>query len=126
MDEPDYKQLSEKFKLLAHPERLRILDALRREPECVCHLEALLGKPQPYVSQQLRVLREANIIIDEKEGMNVFYRLADAELISWLDVVLGPVLGEHPGIAHHKALISCACPKCETDARTVHLIAGPA
>jgi DNA-binding transcriptional ArsR family regulator len=42
--EPDYRRLSEKLKLLAHPERLRILDVLRREPECVCHLEALRRK----------------------------------------------------------------------------------
>jgi DNA-binding transcriptional ArsR family regulator len=50
---PGYQQLRESFKLLARPERLRFLDVLRREPECVCHLEVLLGKPQPYVSQQL-------------------------------------------------------------------------
>ncbi|RME47127.1 MAG: ArsR family transcriptional regulator, partial [Caldilineae bacterium] len=42
---PSYRHLANKIKLLAHPERLRILDAIRREPECVCHLTALLGKP---------------------------------------------------------------------------------
>lgn len=111
---PDYKQLSDRFKLLAHPERLRILDALRREPECVCHLEALLGKPQPYVSQQLRILRDANLIIDEKDGLNVYYRLVDDEMAAWLDVALGPVEGEHPEMARHKKVIACPCPKCET------------
>ena len=65
---PDYETLSSRLKLLAHPERLRILDVLRRDAECVCHLEALLGKPQPYVSQQLRFLRQAGLIVDEKEG----------------------------------------------------------
>lgn len=64
----DYEGLSTRLKLLAHPERLRILDAVRRDSECVCHLEALLGKPQPYVSQQLRLLRDAGVIIDEKQG----------------------------------------------------------
>ena len=92
---PNYEYLSDRFKLLAHPERLRILDALRRDAECVCHLEALLGKPQPYVSQQLRILREANLIVDEKDGLNVYYRLVDEEMTAWLDVVLGPVAGEH-------------------------------
>ncbi|RME71852.1 MAG: transcriptional regulator [Chloroflexi bacterium] len=111
---PDYKQLTNRLKLLAHPERLRILDVLRREPECVCHLEALLNKPQPYVSQQLRVLRQAGIIQDEKEGHNVFYRLADSEIAAWLNQILGPVQGEHPEIAHHKRLISCGCPKCDS------------
>lgn len=115
MNEPllDYEDLSARLKLLAHPERLRILDALRRDAECVCHLEALLGKPQPYVSQQLRILRDAGVIRDEKDGVNVFYRLIDRDIIGWLDAVLGPAQGEHPDMARHKKVISCACPKCE-------------
>jgi ArsR family transcriptional regulator len=111
-DEPDYERLGATLKLLAHPERLRILDVLRRDAECVCHLEALLHKPQPYVSQQLRLLREFNVIADEKEGNNVFYRLVDEDVAAWLDRILGPVTGEHAGIAHHKQLIACPCPKC--------------
>jgi ArsR family transcriptional regulator len=115
MDEPDYKQLSDKYKLLAHPERLRILDVLRREPECVCHLEALLGKPQPYVSQHLRILREAGIIVDEKEGMNVYYRLVASDVLAWLDLALGVVQSPHPAMAYHKAVIACLCPKCKSE-----------
>ena len=110
--EPDYENISASLKLLAHPERLRILDVLRREAECVCHLEALLNKPQPYVSQQLRLLRELNVIQDEKEGNNVYYRLVDPEIAVWLEHILGPVTGEHAGIARHKQLIACPCPKC--------------
>lgn len=115
---PNYETLSSRLKLLAHPERLRILDVLRRDAECVCHLEALLDKPQPYVSQQLRSLRQAGLIMDEKEGQNVFYRLSNAEIRSWLEQILGPVNGEHPEMAQHKKLISCACPKCADDAAT--------
>lgn len=111
---PAYDTISDRLKLLAHPERLRILDALRRDAECVCHLEALLGKPQPYVSQQLRVLREAGVIQDEKDGINVFYRLIDSDLLSLLDAVLGPAHGDHEDIVRHKRLISCPCPKCDT------------
>lgn len=109
---PDYDAISSRLKLLAHPERLRILDVLRRNAECVCHLEALLGKPQPYVSQQLRFLRQAGLIIDEKEGQNVFYRLVDVEIAAWLDQVLGVSQGEHVEMAQHKRLIACPCPKC--------------
>ena len=111
---PDYNMLSDRFKLLAHPERLRILDVLRREPECVCHLIALLGKPQPYVSQQLRILREANLIVDERDGLNIYYRLVDEEIARWLDAALGPVEGNHPDMVRHKKIIACPCPKCET------------
>ena len=88
--EADYELLADRLKLLAHPERLRILDAIRRDAECVCHLEALLGKPQPYVSQQLRLLRDAGLIEDRKQGQNVYYWLKDEEVRAWLDAVLGP------------------------------------
>src|SRR4051812_45188248 len=100
--EAGYERLANRLKLLAHPERLRILDAIRRDAECVCHLEALLRKPQPYVSQQLRLLREAGLIEDSKQGQNVYYLLADNEVRAWLDAVLGSAEGELPSLAQHK------------------------
>ncbi|HAJ35981.1 MAG TPA: ArsR family transcriptional regulator [Chloroflexi bacterium] len=112
MNTADYELLSAKLKVLAHPERLRILDVLRREPECVCHLEALLGKPQPYISQQLRLLREAGVITDEKQGQNVFYHLSDAEVSAWLDVVLGPIDQSDFGANQREFIVACTCPKC--------------
>lgn len=123
----DYERLGAQLKLLAHPERLRILDALRRDSECVCHLEALLGKPQPYISQQLRLLRDATVIVDEKLGQNVFYRLSDDTVRAWLDVVLGPVMGERPDLAQHEQVNACPCPKCNNDmppAASVILLKG--
>ena len=99
----NYESLSDRLKVLAHPERLRILDVLRREPECVCHLEALLAKPQPYVSQQLRLMREAGIIADEKqEPEQALARLANDEVRKWLDVVLGPPVGEYAEVEGHR------------------------
>lgn len=119
---PDYETLSSRLKLLAHPERLRILDVLRRDAECVCHLEALLGKPQPYVSQQLRFLRQAGLIADEKEGQNVYYRLIDAEVMRWLDQVLGPAQDEDPALTAHKQVIACPCPKCSEEVVSLELM----
>ena len=115
----DYELLSVRLKLLAHPERLRILDAIRRDSECVCHLEVLLGKPQPYVSQQLRLLRDAGVIVDEKQGQNVFYRLSDDEVRAWLDVVLGPVEDGNAASAQHERVIACSCPKCNDEMQMV-------
>lgn len=115
MAQPDYQRESERLRLLAHPERLRILDAVRRDAECVCHLEALLGKPQPYVSQQLRLLRDAGIIADERQGQNIYYRLVDSDVRAWLDAILGVVEGEMPEMAGHKRVIACPCPKCSDE-----------
>ena len=119
----DLNDHAERFKLLGHPVRLQILDVLRRSPECVCHLEALLGKPQPYISQQLRLLREAGIVADSKEGLNVFYQLVDSQAAALLNAALGPVLpGER---TLHQALPGCICPKCAAPLRQeIRLVAA--
>jgi DNA-binding transcriptional ArsR family regulator len=108
-----YRQQANLLRLLAHPARLQILDMLRRDEECVCHLSALLHKPQPYVSQQLSVLRTAGLITDEKDGTNVFYRLADPHVAECLEGILGPLSNGHAGHRpEHVATEGCACPKC--------------
>ena len=109
---PDYENLSRRFKLLAHPVRLRILDALRRDAECVCHLETLLGKPQPYVSQQLRILREAGVIQGERDGQVIYYRLVDEDVRAWLAALLDVNQGQDGSPRDHEQLIGCSCPKC--------------
>ena len=111
MTDSDYNYLAKRLKLMAHPERLRMLDVLRRSPECVCHLEALLGRPQPYISQQVRLLHRAGVLRSEKRGQNTFYRVSDPEMLSWLNQVLGPVPQAEREI--HQALPDCTCPKCQ-------------
>jgi hypothetical protein len=54
------------------------------------------------------------VIQDEKSGVNVFYRLIDSDLLILLDAILGPAQGDHEEMVRHKRLISCPCPKCET------------
>jgi ArsR family transcriptional regulator len=81
----DYAREARLFKLLMHPVRLAILDLLRAGEACVCELEAGLHQRQAYVSQQLRVLREAGLIEDRREGWNVFYRLVDPGVLGVLD-----------------------------------------
>jgi DNA-binding transcriptional ArsR family regulator len=51
-----YTDATVRFKALAHPVRLQILDMLRSGEVCVCHMETALGKRQAYISQQLMVL----------------------------------------------------------------------
>jgi ArsR family transcriptional regulator len=100
-----------------HPVRLAILDLLRADEACVCHLEAALHCRQAYISQQLMVLREAGVIEDRREGWNVYYRLADDRILGVLDAARAAV-GESPGQASPPD--DCACPKC----RAASLAAG--
>lgn len=123
-DTAEYEAIASRLRLLAHPERLRILDAVRRDAECVCHLEALLGKPQPYVSQQLRLLREGGLVSAEQQGQNIYYRLCNDEVAGWLDALLGPIAEDWQGLERHMHLPACPCPKCGDDAaRTVSPVA---
>jgi ArsR family transcriptional regulator len=105
------------FKTLAHPIRIAILDLLRHDEECVCHMEAILGKRQAYISQQLAVLRAAQIIIDRRDGMNTFYRVVRPEIYPLLDAAraLSPVSGAAPLVPIRRE--SCPCPKCSPVAR---------
>lgn len=80
-----FTQQANYFRALAHPVRLQILAILRQGEACVCHLEAILRRRQAYISQQVRVLKEAGLLVERKEGLFVFYRLADPVLISLLD-----------------------------------------
>jgi DNA-binding transcriptional ArsR family regulator len=105
MKQGAYRQAARLFHMLSHQARLRILDELRRDEACVCHLQEVLGRPQAYISQQLRVLREAEAVTARKDGVLVYYRLADPRVERMLEQVLGPA-----GPATR--LPSCPCPKC--------------
>ena len=105
MKDNAHRQASKLFQIVSHQARLRILDELRRDEACVCHLQEVLGRPQAYVSQQLRVLREAEVVTARKDGLLVYYRLAGRRVERLLEEVLGPA-------EQATRLPSCPCPKC--------------
>ncbi|MBC8448084.1 MAG: helix-turn-helix transcriptional regulator [Chloroflexi bacterium] len=100
------------FKALAHPARLRILEALEQDEACVCHLEALLGLRQPYISQQLAVLRQAGLVSDRQEGLYVFYQLADERVPALLTLAQGEAT-DASRRSPVRPLPHCPCPKCQ-------------
>ena len=101
-----YERVSDVLQVLSHPVRLQILDELRLGEACVCHLQALVGRPQPYVSQQLSKLREADLVTDRREGGFVYYRLSDGGVGRILEALLGPAEERGP-------VDACSCPRCE-------------
>jgi ArsR family transcriptional regulator len=66
------------FKALADPTRLRIMLLLRRRELCVCELMFILGMEQSRVSHHMRILREAGIAEDVREGRWIIYRVPGA------------------------------------------------
>lgn len=66
------------LKAMGEETRLKILSYLTLDAFCVCELVELLEMSQPSISQHLRRLREANLILEEKRGRWVFYSLNQA------------------------------------------------
>ena len=108
-----HEKVSELMKSISNPVRVQILLAIGTGEACVCHLEALLGLRQAYISQQLMILRKKKIITSRREGKYIYYRLAKPEL---LDIV--QAAGEIVGVPKNSLVIqdhsSCECPKCST------------
>ncbi len=111
-----YKQLGVLFRQISHPTRLKILREIGRGEACVCHLEAMLGMRQAYLSQHLMALRDAQVLITERDGRYIYYRLADPAILELVDAA-GEILGielsdELDNSGSQKA---CNCPKCSRE-----------
>lgn len=74
------------FKALAHPLRIRLLEELVRGERSVQQLQEALDLGQPVVSQQLGVLRAANVVVGRKDGLSVRYGVRDPLVGELLDV----------------------------------------
>jgi len=112
MSQPDWYAIqSKRFKALAHPVRLQILDVLRGGEACVCHMEAALGYRQAYISQQLSVLRDLEMIKDRRDGLNIYYVVTRPEVFDVMDAAQG--LGDaRKDRKAAKRLDNCNCPHC--------------
>ncbi|MEI7845448.1 MAG: metalloregulator ArsR/SmtB family transcription factor [Chloroflexota bacterium] len=105
-----YDQETKLYKALMHPARLAILDLLREGEACVCHMEATFGFRQSYISQQLMALREAGLVDDRRDGLNIFYRVIRPEVFGVLDA-MRQVTGVQ-SLAARPAPNTCNCPHC--------------
>lgn len=86
----------DRFKALSDPARAKIVEFLYRPDAacctvedriCACDLEGPLGLSQPAVSHHLKILVQAGLVLTEKSGKYVYYRLARpafAEMQRWL------------------------------------------
>ena len=102
------------FKALMHPSRIAILEILRDGEQCVCHLEAVLGCRQAYISQHLMVLRDAGLVEDRREGARIFYRVIRPEIFDLVDAAIR-MSGVEAGSQRQVKVEDCPCPKCNPD-----------
>ena len=78
--------MSDNFKALSDPNRIRILTALENGELCVCDIAALINLPQPSVSHHLKALRQLGIVKFRKSGKMTLYSLKDNRISGLLAV----------------------------------------
>ena len=83
-DEATVEALSEIFKALGDPTRLRVLTALGQAELCVCDLASLVGISESAASHQLRLLRTLRLVRSRRDGRMVHYRLDDDHIVGLL------------------------------------------
>lgn len=74
-------RLSEVFKVLGDPTRIRIIYVLSRQTMCVCDIAEVLDMTQSAISHQLRALRTMKLVKFKKEGKSVIYSLDDDHIL---------------------------------------------
>ncbi len=88
IDHAALERLTDIFRVLGDPTRLRMLDALSRGESCVGDLAARLGLTESAVSHQLRLLRTARLVRARRDGRMIFYSLHDTHVLTLFDQAL--------------------------------------
>ena len=79
--------IADRFKALAEPMRLRILDALRDGEATVGEIVEHTGAGQANVSRHLNLLHRQGLVGRRKDGLNVYYRIADPAIFRLCELV---------------------------------------
>lgn len=88
LDEPQAERLAKRFAALADPVRLRLLSLIAASDEvCACDLQEPVARSQPTVSHHTKVLADAGLIIGEKRGRWVWWRVAPDTLAELRDSI---------------------------------------
>jgi len=90
LSESEREELAARFKALADPTRVAIVNRLSAAECCVCDLNEAFDLSQPTISHHLRVLREAGLVESSRRGTWAYYRVVP-EAIGALREALGPV-----------------------------------
>jgi len=73
------------LKALGQPTRLKILELLAGGERCVCEIYPAIEEEQSNISKHLGFLRSQGVVVAERRGMRVFYRLADPRIVRLLE-----------------------------------------
>ena len=118
----DSKPLSRVLKVLSVETRVRIVELLKSRALCVNALASRLDVTPGAVSQHLRIMRDAGLVVDEKRGYFVHYRLNEETLAAWREEINKLLDPAHGTGAKMKGAKPCAAamtkPKAARNRRT--------
>ena len=78
------RDLADLLKLLAHPDRLRIIEELRTGELDVSGIAGALMLPATRISQHLALMRAHRLVEERRDGRNHYYRLSHPHLAEWI------------------------------------------
>lgn len=93
------KELAEFFKIVSHPDRIRLIEELRAYRRDVNGLAEALDLPGPRVSQHLALMRAHRFVEETREGRRHFYHLTQPDVADWIVNGLDFVEGRLTGIS---------------------------
>ncbi|MCD1295238.1 transcriptional regulator [Methanocella sp. CWC-04] len=82
MSEETVERLSEIFKVMGDPTRLKIINALSAGEMCVCDLANVIGMEHSATSHQLRILKALRLVKYRKQGKSAYYSLDDEHVLT--------------------------------------------
>jgi DNA-binding transcriptional ArsR family regulator len=89
LPDPLVELIAQRFRLLAEPTRIKLLDALREGPATVAELQVATGASQQNVSKHLGMLLEAGMVRRTKDGTRAYFSIADQSLFELCEHVCG-------------------------------------
>lgn len=89
---PHFSSVSDIFKQLSDPTRVRIFWLLSHQEECVINIAAMLDMSSPAISHHLRSLTDSGLLESRRIGKEVYYRAADTVQIRLLHEIVEQVM----------------------------------
>ena len=94
-DKAIFEMQAEICKTLTNPKRIEILNALKTDERTVTDLVNILGASKANVSQHLAVMRHKGILTTRREGVNIFYRVANPKVIDACSLMKEVLFEQH-------------------------------
>lgn len=75
------------LKALSDETRIRIIQSLLDGEKCACTIVPFVGRAQPTVSLDLKILEEAGILESKRDGINIWYKIKNKDVVKIMKII---------------------------------------